>query len=44
MERAATLIDPTAFASRSAKIGDGSVIYPGCFIGHNAVLGTAFSA
>ncbi len=39
MERAATLIDPTAFASRSAKIGNACVIYPGCFIGYNATLG-----
>ena len=39
MERAATIIDPTAFASRSAKIGKACVIYPGCFIGCNAVLG-----
>ena len=39
MERAATIIDPTAFVSRSAKIGKACVIYPGCFIGYNAVLG-----
>jgi sugar O-acyltransferase (sialic acid O-acetyltransferase NeuD family) len=39
MERAVTIHDPTAFVSRSAKIGNGCVIYPGCFIGHNAVLG-----
>ncbi|MGO8704679.1 MAG: hypothetical protein ACLQVA_12755 [Candidatus Brocadiia bacterium] len=39
MDRAATIFDPTAFVSRSAKIGNGCVIYPGCFIGHNAVLG-----
>ena len=39
MERAVTIIDPTAFASRSAKIGKACVIYPGCFIGCNAVLG-----
>ena len=39
MDRAVTIIDPTAFASRSAKIGKGCVIYPGCFIGYNSVLG-----
>ena len=39
MERAATIIDPAAFVSRCAKFGKGCVIYPGCFIGYNAVLG-----
>jgi sugar O-acyltransferase (sialic acid O-acetyltransferase NeuD family) len=39
MERAATIVDPTAFVSRSVKVGKACVIYPGCFIGYNAVLG-----
>ena len=39
IERAATLVDPSAFVSRSARLGRGCVIYPGCFIGHNARLG-----
>lgn len=39
MERAATIIDPTTFVSRSAKIGKACVIYPSCYIGYNAVLG-----
>jgi sugar O-acyltransferase (sialic acid O-acetyltransferase NeuD family) len=39
VERAVTIIDPTAFVSRSAKLGNGCIIYPGCFIGYNAVLG-----
>ena len=37
--RAATIVDPTAFVSRSARIGAGCVIYPHCYIGANAVLG-----
>jgi acetyltransferase-like isoleucine patch superfamily enzyme len=37
--RLATLIDPSAFISRTAEIGDGCVIYPHCFIGLNARLG-----
>lgn len=37
--RYATLIDPGAFVSRTAKIGPGCIVYPSCFIGLNAVLG-----
>ncbi len=36
--RFATLIDPSAFVSRSASIGRGCVIYPGAFIGCRARL------
>jgi sugar O-acyltransferase (sialic acid O-acetyltransferase NeuD family) len=38
-ERLATLIDPSTFVSRTARIGAGCVVYPNCFIGLNAVLG-----
>lgn len=38
-DRLATLVDPSCFVSRTASIGAGCVIYPGCFIGLNAVLG-----
>jgi sugar O-acyltransferase (sialic acid O-acetyltransferase NeuD family) len=38
-ERIASLIAPTAFASRTANIGAGCVIYPNCFVGRNASLG-----
>jgi sugar O-acyltransferase (sialic acid O-acetyltransferase NeuD family) len=38
-ERYATLIDPTTFVSRSAKIGRGCVVYPNGFIGFRAHLG-----
>jgi sugar O-acyltransferase (sialic acid O-acetyltransferase NeuD family) len=38
-ERLATLMDPTAFVSRTAAIGVGCVIYPNCYIGLNARLG-----
>lgn len=34
-----SIIDPSVFVSRSARIGAGCVIYPGCYIGVNAVLG-----
>lgn len=37
-ERMATLIDPSTFVSRTARIGAGCVIYPHCFVGLNAVL------
>ena len=39
LSRMISLIDPSAFVSRSARIGVGCVIYPHCFIGLNAVLG-----
>jgi len=38
-DRLATIVDPSAFVSASAKIGPGCVIYPHCFIGFRAVLG-----
>lgn len=38
-ERLATLIDPSAFVSRTAQIGHGCVIYPHCFIGLEAKVG-----
>jgi sugar O-acyltransferase (sialic acid O-acetyltransferase NeuD family) len=37
--RLASLIDPGAFISRTAELGDGCVVYPHCFIGLNARLG-----
>jgi len=37
-ERMASLVDPTAFVSRSARLGRGCVIYPHCFVGANAIL------
>jgi sugar O-acyltransferase (sialic acid O-acetyltransferase NeuD family) len=38
-ERLATLVDPSAFVSRTATIGPGGVVYPHCFIGLNVRLG-----
>ena len=38
-ERIANLIDPSAFVSRTARLGAGCVIYPHCFVGLNASLG-----
>lgn len=38
-ERLVSLIDPSVFCSRSARIGPGSVLYPNCFVGLNASLG-----
>lgn len=38
-ERLVSLVDPSAFVSRTAAIGAGCVIYPGCFIGANARVG-----
>ena len=35
-ERLVSLIDPTAFVSRTATIGAGCVLYPNCFVGLNA--------
>lgn len=37
--RLVSLLDPSVFVSRTARIGAGSVIYPYCFIGLHAVLG-----
>lgn len=38
-ERLASIIDPSAFVSRTATIGAGCVVYPHCYIGANALLG-----
>jgi len=38
-ERMVSLIDPSAFLSRTATLGAGCVVYPHCFIGLNARLG-----
>lgn len=38
-ERLVSLIDPSAFVSRTAQIGVGCVLYPHCFVGLNARLG-----
>jgi len=38
-ERIVRLIDPSAFVSRTARIGAGCVIYPHCFVGLGASLG-----
>jgi sugar O-acyltransferase (sialic acid O-acetyltransferase NeuD family) len=38
-DQLASLVDPTAFVSRTALLGAGCVIYPSCFIGFNARLG-----
>jgi sugar O-acyltransferase (sialic acid O-acetyltransferase NeuD family) len=37
-ERLAVLVDPSAFVSRAAVIGPGSVVYPHGFVGANARL------
>jgi sugar O-acyltransferase (sialic acid O-acetyltransferase NeuD family) len=37
--RVQALVAPSAFVSRSARVGPGSVIYPHCFVGARAVLG-----
>jgi len=38
-ERLISLVDPSAFVSRTAQMGRGCVIYPHSFIGLNACLG-----
>jgi sugar O-acyltransferase (sialic acid O-acetyltransferase NeuD family) len=38
-ERLVSLIDPSAFVSRTATLGVGCVIYPHCYVGLNARLG-----
>jgi sugar O-acyltransferase (sialic acid O-acetyltransferase NeuD family) len=38
VERLVTLVDPTAFVSRTASIGRGCVVYPHCYVGLNARL------
>jgi acetyltransferase-like isoleucine patch superfamily enzyme len=37
--RSASLVAHSAFVASTAQIGRGCVIYPHCFVGHNAVLG-----
>jgi len=34
-----SLVDPSAFVSRTARIGVGCVVYPHCFVGLRASLG-----
>lgn len=38
-ERLASLIDPGATIARTARLGEGCVIYPGVFVGANARVG-----
>jgi sugar O-acyltransferase (sialic acid O-acetyltransferase NeuD family) len=38
-ERWISLVDPSAFVSRTATLGAGCVVYPNCFVGLNARLG-----
>ena len=38
-DRLVSLIDPSAFVSRTATIGAGTVLYPHCFVGLNARIG-----
>jgi carbonic anhydrase/acetyltransferase-like protein (isoleucine patch superfamily) len=38
-DRLVTLVAPSSFVSRTARLGAGCVIYPNCYIGLNAVLG-----
>ena len=33
-----TLVAPSAFVCRSARLGPGTVVYPNCFVGERAVL------
>ena len=37
-DRMISLVDPSCFISRTAKIGRGCVLYPNCFVGLNAVI------
>lgn len=39
MDKVVSLVDPGAFVSRTAQVGRGCVVYPGCFIGLQAKLG-----
>jgi sugar O-acyltransferase (sialic acid O-acetyltransferase NeuD family) len=39
LDRMVSLVDPSAFVSRTATIGRGCAIYPHCFIGLNARVG-----
>jgi sugar O-acyltransferase (sialic acid O-acetyltransferase NeuD family) len=38
LDRCATLIDPTCFVSRTARIGRGCVLHPHCFVGYKAQI------
>lgn len=38
-ERFACIVDPTVFVARTARMGAGCVIYPGCYLGAEAALG-----
>ncbi len=38
-DRVITLIDPSCFVSRTARIGRGTVLFPHCYVGLNAVVG-----
>jgi sugar O-acyltransferase (sialic acid O-acetyltransferase NeuD family) len=38
-QRLASIIAPSSFVSRTARIGPGCVVYPNCFIGLNVTLG-----
>src|SRR5713101_5012215 len=38
-DRLVSLVDPSAFVSRTATIGAGCVLYPHCFVGLNARIG-----
>lgn len=38
--RLATLVDPSAVVSPTAKLAPGVVVFPGCFVSSDAVLGT----
>lgn len=38
-ERLVSLIDPSCFVSRTARVGLGCVLYPNCYVGLNASIG-----
>lgn len=38
-QRLTSIVDPTAFVSRTARIGRGCVLFPGCYMGLNASIG-----
>ncbi|MBM3241761.1 hypothetical protein FJZ31_36260 [Candidatus Poribacteria bacterium] len=38
-QRLASIVAPSSFVSRTARIGAGCVVYPNCFIGLNVTLG-----
>ncbi len=39
MDRVASLVDPSAFVSRTAQMGKGVVLYPYCYVGLQARIG-----